>query len=163
MPHPQQNVFLFFWEKNINVCKFSAPTLTECFIWKITFNSSMMPFFFSFLFFARSFPIFISLIHYGRKEAPTPPASELMYRWEGGFSHMLLLLLVFGEQQQLQMCVGGEWRVMPWMMSNRIWHLHSFRPIANPKATSLLWTEAWMPPSCREKLCKTSGLHFWMK
>lgn len=29
----------------------------------------MMPFFFSFLFFARSFPIFISLIHYGRKEA----------------------------------------------------------------------------------------------
>lgn len=123
----------------------------------------MMLFFFpfSFLFLARSFPFFISPIHYGRKEAPTPPASKLMYRWEGGFRHMLLLL--FGEQQQLQMCVGRQWRVMPWMMSNCIWHLHSFRSIANAKATNLLWTQAWMPPCCRVKLWTTSGIHFWMK
>lgn len=64
----------------------------------------MMPFFFSFYFLQGHFPF---LSHLSTMEGRRP-ASELMYRWEGGFSHMLLLLLVFGEQQQLQMCVGGE-------------------------------------------------------
>lgn len=159
MSHPQQNVFQFFWGKNTNVCKFPAPTSTVCFLWKITFISSVL----LWDVFARSF-LFLSHLHIMERMSshPTglkgnvpvggrlqPPAAGAAAAWRAA--------------AVADVCRRKERRGIPQMMSNCIRHLRSFRSTANAKARCLLWTQAWMLPKCQVKLRKTSGIHSRMK
>lgn len=74
-----------------------------------------------------------------------------------------LLLLLSGEQQQLQMCVGGrnEESHLKWCQTTPDIYVY-LDPLQMQKQ-SLLWTQDRTLPSCWVKLWKTSGIHFWMK